>query len=110
MGKERVRETKIQGKIEGERRVGGKQEEGDHSEGKEEDPKIIRDGYAFAHERGREKERGKRGRGEQETVGDCPQFLHPTLRASSPRPCHFRSATVTSLSPHDRAAETDGAG
>lgn len=71
---------------------------------KEEDPKIIRDGCAFAHERGREKE------GEQETVGDCPQFLHPTLRASSPRPCHFRSATVTSLSPHDGAAETDGAG
>lgn len=42
--------------------MGGNQEDGDHSEGKEEDQKIIRDGYAFAHEREKEREK-KRGRG-----------------------------------------------
>ena len=54
IGKERAREKRIEGAG-----VGGKQEDGDHSEGKEEDRKIIRHAYAFAHER----EREKRGRG-----------------------------------------------
>lgn len=54
--------------------MGGKQEEGDHSEGKEEDREIIRDGYAFAQEREREREEGER---EQETVGDCPHSCTP---------------------------------
>lgn len=57
-------------------RVGGKQEEGDHSEGKEEDREIIRDGYAFAQERERERDR-KEGEREQETVGDCPHSCTP---------------------------------
>lgn len=57
VGKARVTETKIEGASE---RVGGNQEEGDHSEGKE-DRKIIRDGYAFAHERERESENEGRG-------------------------------------------------
>lgn len=57
--------------------MGGKQEEGDHSEGKEEDRKIIRDGYAFAHERDR-KERGGEGAGDRRGLSP---FLHPTLRA-----------------------------
>lgn len=52
--------------------MGGNQEDRDHSEGKEEDRKIIRDGYAFAHEREKEGER------EQETVGDCPHSCTPS--------------------------------
>lgn len=56
--------------------MGGKQEDGDHSEGKEEDRKIIRDAYAFAHEREGERER-KEGEREQETVGDCPHSCTP---------------------------------
>lgn len=60
--------------------MGGKQEEGDHSEGKEEDRKIIRDGCAFAHKR----KRGGGGGGEEGEQGDrrgLSPFLHPTLRA-----------------------------
>lgn len=82
MGKERVREAKIQGRIEGERSVGGKQEEGDHSEGKEEDPKIIRDGYAFAHERGREKE-GERGAGDRRGLSPIPAPHAESLLSST---------------------------
>lgn len=59
-------------------RVGGNQEEGDHSEGKEGDRKIIRDGYAFAQERERERKK-KGGEGAGDRRGLSP-FLHPRLR------------------------------
>ncbi|KAM7368173.1 hypothetical protein PAMP_014419 [Pampus punctatissimus] len=79
MGKETVRETKIEGNR-GTERVGGKQEEGDHSEGKEEDRKIIRERYAFAHKRevGEKRESGGEGTGDRRGLSP---FLHPTLRA-----------------------------
>lgn len=82
----------------GKHRVGGKQEEGDHSEGKEEDQEIIRDGCAFALERQRKK--GEEGAGDR---GGLSPFLHPTLRAllldrdTSDQSCTPASAPVTEL-------------
>lgn len=50
VGKTVARETKIEKKLRKQERVGGKQEEGNLSKGRE-DQKIIRDGCAFALER-----------------------------------------------------------
>lgn len=86
--------------------MGGNQEEGDHSEGKEGDRKIIRDGYAFAHEREREREREKERESGGEGAGDrrgLSPFLHPRLRAplldraTSDQPRRRASAPMTEL-------------
>lgn len=70
--------------------VGGNQEEGDHSMGKE-NRKIISARYAFAQEREREGVKDRRG---------LSPFLHPRLRT----PLLGRSASQTSL--HDESART----
>lgn len=88
VGKERVRETKIEGAREWE---GNRKRE---IIAREKTRKIIRDGYAFAHEREREKE----GAGDRRGLSP---FLHPTLRAplldraTSDQPRRRASAPVT---------------
>lgn len=68
--------------------VGGNQEEGDHSMGKE-NRKIISLRYAFAQERanGREKK----------TAGDCPRFCTPGWERLSSADQPHRWASMTDL-------------
>lgn len=82
--------------------MGGIQEEGDHSEGKEEDRKIIREICICTREseRGGERESGGEGAGDRRGLSP---FLHPTLstplldRATSDQPHRRASAPMTEL-------------
>lgn len=80
MGKERVRETKIRGRIEGERSVGGKQEEGDHSEGKRRRPKDHKRWMCICT---RERERERGGAGDRRGLSPIPAPHAESLLSST---------------------------